>query len=98
MFVGKMKDGKPETYNARAIPYIRKNVNGTLCSNTYIEEQPEYHVYIALENIPNVQECNAVPFAGHDGGALQYNLGEPIHQLIKKGKIKEIPGIRPAFI
>jgi len=98
MFVGKMKDGKPETYNARAIPYIRKNANGTSCTNTYIKEQPEYHVYVALEDIPDVEECNAAPFADHTGNAVQLKFKKSIKDLIENGIIKEIPGLLPAFI
>ena len=100
MFVGKMKDGKPETYNARAIPYIRtKNANGTLCTNTYNKQQPEYHVYVALEDIPDVEECNAAPFAGHAGNAVQLKFKESIARLLEKNKIQEIkPLSRPAFI
>jgi hypothetical protein len=98
-FVGKMKEnGKPYSYNARAIPYIHltNKTTSNSCKNTYNQEYPEYHLYEAVVDIPDVEECTAAPFNGHRGKAIQWKFKTSIKQLLKEKKIKEIPE-RPQF-
>lgn len=97
-FVAKMgENGKGVSYKKRSLPYIRPtNSKGKSCKNAYNDVYPEYHVYEAIVDIPDVEQCTAAPFAGHRGQAIQWKFKNSIKQLLKEKIIKELPE-RPAF-
>ena len=64
-----------QSFKARAVPYVCK--------------QMDYRIYRVLKPIP-VKACNAAPWFGEPGGALQVQSAVAANKLVEDGSIKAI--------